>query len=424
MSMEDNFKKWGLKRANNNVGKKIDKNIWFHKSYVNDFLNASEFDKFIKNLPEDFKYQIIRYNEKDNEMLFIKASDFDTSHEPIIEDAYKVKKENDSYKVSYSKANEKNPLIYHHKWLFVKDDYQGFNVQESKERSFEWKSVLGINKTLSNKIGRLDFWDEWLNENNLEKRTGNKMNEKELKDIDKDDSILNFIEKKAKEKLDDTLNVWDIYLENKVEQSETSAKTARVQVPRSVKLIEAYGLSEEYKKVLDIGCGSGNKPNAEAITALGMDYKGCDPFNKPKEENLKVLKERWQGQTDLVTLNNVLNTVPEKEVRQGILKQAKDAMKKDSGLLMVVVYEGEKTKEEKELEKKTGERITDLSPIKTRDGWQNRMKTQDYMEEIKEVFPNSLMVTKNGSKAIVASKDPELNLELMFKQSQKRKMRP
>lgn len=424
MSVEEQLKKWGLKRANNNVGKKIDKNIWFHKNYINDFLKKEDFKKFKENLPENFEYQVIRYNEKDNEILFIKASDFDTSHEPIIEDAYKVKKEGTDYKVSYSKANEKNPLIYHHKWLFVKDDYQGFSVQESKERSVEWKSVLGVNKELSNKIGRLDFWDNWLAENNLEKRMGNAMNEKELKELNKDGDIQSFIEKKAKEKLDEALNVWDIYLENKIEQSETSAKTARVQVPRSVKMIEAFGIQDDYKKVLDIGCGSGNKPNKEAIESLGMDYKGCDPFNKTKEENMASLKDRWQGQTDLVTLNNVLNTVPEKTVRQGILKQAKDAMKNDKGLLMVVVYEGEKTKEEKELEKESGNKLTSLSPIKTRDGWQNRMKTQDYMDEIQEVFPNSLMVTKNGSKAIVASKDPDLNLELMFKQSQKRKMRP
>ena len=90
MSVEEQLKKWGLKRANNNVGKKIDKNIWFHKNYINDFLKKEDFKKFKENLPENFEYQVIRYNEKDNEILFIKASDFDTSHEPIIEDAYKV----------------------------------------------------------------------------------------------------------------------------------------------------------------------------------------------------------------------------------------------------------------------------------------------------------------------------------------------
>lgn len=424
IEIEKQLKTWGLKRASDNVGKKIDKNIWLHKDYINDFITKENFEKYSQNIPSDFKYQIIRYNEKENEIMFIKASDFDNSHEPVIEDAYKVKLENNEYKTSYTKANEKNPLIYHHKWLFVKDDYKGFDVAKSKERSFEWKSVLGVNKELSNKIGRKDFWDKWLAENNLRGREENKMEEKELHEFKKDSDIQNFIEKKAKEKMDEVLNVWDIYLENKVTQSETSAKTARVQIPRSVKIIESFNLSQDYHKVLDIGCGSGNAPNKQAIESLGMEYKGCDPFNKTKEENLKVLKERWQGQSDLITLNNVLNTVPEKDVRNGILRQAKDAMKEKEGLLIVVTYEGEKTKEEKELEKSSGKRMSSLSPIKTRDGWQNRMKTQDYIEEIQEVFPNSLLVTKNGSKVIVATRDPEMDLEAKFNQSPKSKVRP
>ena len=32
--------------------------------------------------------------------------------------------------------------IYHHKWLFVKDDYTGFDIDESYEWSKEWLSKL------------------------------------------------------------------------------------------------------------------------------------------------------------------------------------------------------------------------------------------------------------------------------------------
>jgi hypothetical protein len=51
-----------------------------------------------------------------------------------------------------------DPLIWHHKWEFVSDDYTGFDVEQSKERSLQWKSKIGTNKDISNRIGRLSYW--------------------------------------------------------------------------------------------------------------------------------------------------------------------------------------------------------------------------------------------------------------------------
>ena len=121
------------------------------------------------------------------------------------------------------------------------------------------------------------------------------------------------------------------------------------------------------------------------------------------------------GQADLVTLNNVLNTIKEKEIWKGILEQAKNALKDDTGILSVLIYEGEKNSKEKALEKETGQKV-ELTPIKTRDGWQNRMKTEEYLPVVQEVFPNSKIVSNAGIKMIVASKNPELNLEKEMKQ--------
>jgi len=417
VNIESDFKKWGLKRSEKGVGKKIDKNIWFHKKYINDFMTNEMFNYYIKDIPKSFSFDIIRYNEKEKELMLIKTKDFNSSHEPIIEDSYKISIIN-SVKINYKKSTLENPLIYHHKWLFVKDDYKGFDVSESKKRSHEWKSVLGVNKELSVKIGRKLFWDNWLIENNLVKRVGSKMSE-----LDNKKEIQNFIEKKSKEKTVVEKDIWDIYLENKIIQSESSAKTARLQSPRSIKLIEEFGINKDYKKLLDIGCGSGNSINKEAIESMGMSYEGCDPFNKSKVENLKALKSRWGEQTDVVTLNNVLNTIPEENARKSVLRQAKDAMRVDKGLLLIIVYEGEKTKEERNVEKDTGAKIKNLTPIKTRDGWQNRMKAEDYLTEIKDVFPNTILVSKNGSKMLVSSKDLDFDLKSKFNKKKKREFK-
>jgi len=50
------------------------------------------------------------------------------------------------------------PQIYHHKWLFVKDDYQGFDVDKSKERSAEWLQVS--DRINMSKIGTLNYWED------------------------------------------------------------------------------------------------------------------------------------------------------------------------------------------------------------------------------------------------------------------------
>ena len=49
------------------------------------------------------------------------------------------------------------PQIYHHKWLFVKDDYKGFDVEESKKRSIKWLSVS--DKINMSKIGYKNYWE-------------------------------------------------------------------------------------------------------------------------------------------------------------------------------------------------------------------------------------------------------------------------
>ena len=50
-----------------------------------------------------------------------------------------------------------DPYIYHHKWLFVDDDYRGFNVEESKVRSQHW---IGLGDVDRSRIGRESYWNE------------------------------------------------------------------------------------------------------------------------------------------------------------------------------------------------------------------------------------------------------------------------
>ena len=209
-------------------------------------------------------------------------------------------------------------------------------------------------------------------------------------------------------------NIWNIYKNQEVIQEFSSAKTARIQEPRTLKIIEATGLISGSPVILDLGCGSGNQKFKSKLESAGVNYNGCDPFNQPIEVNLKSIANCMDGQADIVVINNVLNTIREPEVWEGILRQAENAVNPKTGRVLIITYEGEKNSEEKRLEKETGKKIKTLKPLETRDGWQNRTKTESYLEAVKNVFPNVNLqnMGSNGGKVISAAVNVDLDMDL------------
>lgn len=141
-------------------GKLIGGSLYVHKQYA-DILPKEQLIQalvHLRNHLPQFEYTIIKYIKENGSFSFIKSSDFDTKAEPTVQDAILV---NSLGEISYTKT-KKDPQIYHHKWVFVADDYTGFDVKQSINRSIEWKSKLGTNKEISSKIGTLSFWQQWL----------------------------------------------------------------------------------------------------------------------------------------------------------------------------------------------------------------------------------------------------------------------
>lgn len=167
-SIESRLKKLNVKRDSKlGVGKRIGNQIWVHSYYSAYILDYDELTDFKSVLPKGFAYDLLRWDKSKNELAFISSPDFDTAQEPLVGLIYRVVKEGDEYLLLKAQKPPSNPLVYHHKWTFVKDGYHGFDVEKSKLRSESWKSVMGIDRTLSSKIGRLSFWNEWLAENGL-----------------------------------------------------------------------------------------------------------------------------------------------------------------------------------------------------------------------------------------------------------------
>lgn len=163
----------GIKRYGD-VGKSIGGNLYIHKQYTN-ILGQKSFQQAIntlKHFDNNFQYTIVKHNTQNNSYSFISCPNFDTEEEPIVGTCIHI---NNKQEVKIIQQKQ-DPQIYHHKWLFVKDDYQGFDVEKSIQRSIEWKTILGKNTSISSKIGFLSFWQQWYAENiNNFKPKNNKM---------------------------------------------------------------------------------------------------------------------------------------------------------------------------------------------------------------------------------------------------------
>ena len=133
------------------VGKEIGGAVYVHKQYESLLPEAVQKAKLF--LPPEFSYTVVKFQMSDQTVSFIQSTDFDSADEPIVGDLYTIKA--DGSKSFRRKLAD--PWIYHHKWLFVADDYKGFDVEASKARSRQWLRLPEIDFT---RIGKRSFWTE------------------------------------------------------------------------------------------------------------------------------------------------------------------------------------------------------------------------------------------------------------------------
>ena len=140
------------------VGKKMGDEVYLHRDYEGVLPQGDLADA--KERIDDFEYNLIRYNTKTGAIGFFNSPDFDTSPEPINGNLIVVEPDGTIRTVDLNKNPDKQ-AIYHHKWEWVKDDYKGFDVKQSIERSIAWQKVVnreGIDRK------RIGFQGVWQNE--------------------------------------------------------------------------------------------------------------------------------------------------------------------------------------------------------------------------------------------------------------------
>jgi len=128
-----------LKRYKNKVGKLVGPQLYVHRQYAAEVIPHSQLKyaaEMLKQIKPTFRFNSVMWNRDTNEIRFDEAPDFDTAREPHVGKFIAISPDG-----SIREGQSNN--IWHHKWLWVKDDYPGFDVNKSKEWSDIWISRLG-----------------------------------------------------------------------------------------------------------------------------------------------------------------------------------------------------------------------------------------------------------------------------------------
>lgn len=146
-----------IKRSSWGVGKDIGGFVYFHKSYLNSIPQDRQdvvkeaYSKMVKAVGHEPQFNVIKVSKKQPIVSFIASPDFDIDPEPTVGQFININLDNNTLKDGRSNS------IWHHKWLWVMDDYTGFDVEESKNRSRQWLEMDDID---FKRIGNRAHWDK------------------------------------------------------------------------------------------------------------------------------------------------------------------------------------------------------------------------------------------------------------------------
>jgi hypothetical protein len=133
------------------IGKEIGGAVYVHRDYegvLGEPVRAAK-----ARLPGGFDYTVVKYNRRTGAVSFIHSPDFDTALEPVVGEIWTIAADG----TARHRPALPDPYVYHHKWLFVADDYGGFDVEASKARSRQWLSLPDVDRS---RIGRRNYWLE------------------------------------------------------------------------------------------------------------------------------------------------------------------------------------------------------------------------------------------------------------------------
>jgi hypothetical protein len=137
------------------IGKVIGGKVYMHINYMDTLPDPDEARRAL-NAAGGKKFRTLSYDPKVKAYMFSEAPDFDRVSEPAPGASVKVKVNKDgSMDVDRPKVISQ---IWHHKWMWVDDNYSGFDVRKSYEWSKKWTAKI------SSPSGSLRIWKKELND--------------------------------------------------------------------------------------------------------------------------------------------------------------------------------------------------------------------------------------------------------------------
>lgn len=258
------------------VGKMMGGALYVHANYENVLPDISQFKEILEQQYPDFKYNIIKYSP--NAVSFLYSPDFDSANEPVISEYVTVKSDGNT-------KRGRTKTIYHHKWLFVGDDYTGFDVDAAFERSRAWLQIPDIDFC---RIGSSrEFW-------------------------------INFLKSNSEHLPKDFVFESEYYAKAPLETGGTS--TNFNSPAPAVKQLVKSGVIQQGHTALDYGAGKYGR-NANFLREQGIRTFAYDPFNGTGNDGWTGVSTTLGGQGfDVAFTSYVLNVVP-KHIEQQILQE-------------------------------------------------------------------------------------------------------
>jgi hypothetical protein len=136
-------------------GKRIGGRVYVHRDYAHLHCPQSTLRLALGHAaylyPVVTSYTTVRLAP--GEIAFQFSPDFNSAPEPRVGWTISVREDGTVRRTD----GGADPMIWHHKWQWVGDDYRGFSVAASKRRSQLWKPHVRTNEL--SKIGRRSYWE-------------------------------------------------------------------------------------------------------------------------------------------------------------------------------------------------------------------------------------------------------------------------
>ncbi len=159
MDLEVELAKFGLARQKP-VGRLLGSRLQAHRLHESAIVPEAILTR-AKQAAEEYSpvilrlYNAVQYNVADFSLSFDYSPDFDVAHEPMLAASFTVHADGTSQFIPI----DLDPIIWQHKWMWVKDDYEGFSVSGSMQRSLHLCGLgdPAVSKRIHRKAAWLDF---------------------------------------------------------------------------------------------------------------------------------------------------------------------------------------------------------------------------------------------------------------------------